>query len=64
MKRCKTCVYFQDGACDLAESNNGVKNRKDSLAHASDYEGYAARLYVEPNFGCVQHQPIPKKAEA
>jgi hypothetical protein len=48
--------YARWGSCDKGRSSNGER-RPDTLAWASDFENYGARLMTRESFGCVQSSP-------
>jgi hypothetical protein len=60
--RCKTCKQWmqkfqgaeQWGWCSFADGVVGRARHPQSLAYATDYEGYAAHLETHEDFGCVQ----------
>lgn len=41
----------------MAESYSGEPEEAQTLAFASDYEGYSAILLTSPEYGCVEGQP-------
>ena len=53
--KCLDCKHFDavGFTCGLAESSDGSPMYKDTLAYASDTDGYHACLLVQPDFGCV-----------
>ena len=51
---CKNCFHNSRGLCLRTPTTDGKPNHKRSLAYVSN--GDPGRLYVDPNFCCVQYQ--------
>ncbi len=57
--RCRTCRWWTDEADCLKARTGNTATDEWSMASAWDAQKFMARLYTEPEFGCIQHEPKP-----
>jgi len=59
MKRCKTCIWWRNGACVVVGTLEAVSNPNTLFcidAGADDDQGSWELLLTGPDFGCIHHQ--------
>lgn len=58
MEKCKTCIYWEDGNCDLVNVNQqSPQTRFEIEVTVADDYNLEYKLLTGPDFGCLLHKP-------